>query len=215
MAEVMTYTSLKDDMRRYLERGYPNDPTVFAQIPRLIGLAERQIGHATKLQGFINVVTDSLVAGQSVYAKPNRWRETVSMVFGAGSDNANRTPIFPREYEYCRMYWPNPANRAAPRFYADYNLSHWLIVPTPLVTVPWEILFYEQPPFLDDSNQTNYLTDYAPNVLLYRCMMEAETFMKNDARLATWKPLYDEALQSLDVEDLQKIVDRSVTRQEA
>ena len=214
MAEVMTYDSLKDDMRRYLERGYPEDTTVFEQIPRLIGLAERAIATQLKISGFINVVTADLIAGQSVYAKPNRWRETVSMQFGQGVDNAVRTPIFPRAYEYCRMYWPNPSERGVPQFYADYNYDYWLIAPTPVATVPWEISYYQLPPLLDEVNQTNWLTDFAPNLLLYRSLLEATPFLKNDERIQTWKNFHDEAMQALDVQDLQKIVDRSVTRQE-
>jgi len=214
MAEVTTYTSLKDDMRRYLERGEPSDTLVFEQIPRLIGLAEREIARKVKVQGFIAVVTSTLVAGTSVYAKPNRWRETTSMAFGGGVDQA-RVQIFPRSYEYCRTYWPDPALRNPPQFYSDYDYQHWLIVPTPVTTLPWEVVYYELPPLLDDGNQTNWLTDYAPGALLYRALLEATPFLKNDERIPVWKNLYDEAMQSLDTEDLQKIVDRSVTRQEA
>jgi hypothetical protein len=42
MATAMTFTSLKQDVQRYLERGgtLASDPIVFEQIPRLINLAE-------------------------------------------------------------------------------------------------------------------------------------------------------------------------------
>lgn len=210
MAEVMTYTSLQSDMKRYLERGASaTDPEVFAQIPRLINLAERSLGRIIKVQGYINVVTADLVAGTSVYAKPDRWRQTVSMEAGSP-----RAPIFARDYEYCRRYWPDPSQRDVPEFYADYNYANWLIVPTPVVTLPWQIIYYEQPPYLDDTNQTNWLTDYAPNALLYRALLEATPFLKNDERIPTWKTFYDEAIASLDAEDIQKQLDRNAARTE-
>jgi hypothetical protein len=213
MAEVMTFDSLKEDVRRYLERGSTPDTTVYAQIPRLIGLAERSIARRLKVTGTINVVTSTLVAGTSVYAKPDRWRRTASMEFGLGTDpDQTREPIYPRSYEYCRDYWPNSVNRDVPKFYADYNFSWWLIVPTPVAAYPWQIIYYQQPPLLDDATQTNWLTDYAPNALLYRTLLEAEPFLKNDTRMNTWRPLYEEAVESINLEDLEKIVDRSAVR---
>lgn len=211
MSTSMTFTSLKADVRRYLERGSVSDTEVYEQIPSLIGLAERAIARKLKVTGTINVVVSELIAGQSVYAKPDRWRRTTSMEFGVGEDQA-RAPLFTRSYEYCREYWPDEAQREVPKFYADYDYANWLIVPTPVANYPWQIIYYQQPPLLSDSLQTNWLTDYAPNALLYRTMIEAEVFLKNDARLATWDPLYKDALADITMEDLEKVVDRSSVR---
>jgi hypothetical protein len=213
MAEVMTYTSLKDDIRRYLERGTITDTTVYAQIPRLIGLAERTIARQLKVTGIINVVESTLVAGTSVYPKPDRWRRTTSMEFGVGTPPLQkRLPLYPRVYEYCRAFWPNSDLRAQPKFYADYDYQHWLIVPTPVIDSPWQIIYYQLPPLLDDSNQTNWLTDYAPNALLYRSLLEATPFLKNDERIGTWENLYTEAIKDINTEDLEKVVDRAAVR---
>lgn len=214
MAAAMTYDSLLVDLRRYLERGGVTDEVVEEQLPRLINLAERAIVTDLKLLGMLNVVTSSLVAGTSVYAKPDRWRDTVSMNFGTGDDLNTRVQIFPRDYEYCRMYWPNSNDRDTPEFYADYNYTHWLIVPTPVITSPWEINYYQQLPYLEESNQTNWLSLYQPNLLLYRALLEATPFLKNDERIPTWQGMYQQMKEAVDTQDLQNIIDRSVTRQE-
>lgn len=211
MATSMTFTSLKEDVRRYLERGGVADTTVFDQLPSLIGLAERAIARKLKVTGTITVVTSTLVAGTGVYAKPDRWRRTTSMEFGEGPAQS-RQPIFTRSYEYCREYWPDPALRDTPKFYADYDYFHWLIVPTPVETVPWQIIYYQQPPLLENANQTNWLTDLAPAALLYRTLLECEPFLKNDSRIATWRGLYDEATAAIAIEDLEKMTDRSSDR---
>jgi hypothetical protein len=212
MPTAMTFTSLQEDVRRYLERGYVDDTTVYEQLPRLINLAERAIANELKFQGFINVVTTNLAAGTSTYDKPDRWRETVSMTFASGTGNNTRNSIFARSYEYCRTYWPDPTVQAAPEFYADYDYAHWLLVPTPDANYPLEIIYYQQPPLLDDSNQTNWLTDFAPNALLYRTLLEATPFLKNDERIPTWSTMYGQQMQALNTMDLQKIVDRAATR---
>lgn len=217
MATATTFASLLVDLRRYLERGSVTDPEVFAQLPTLINLAERNIARGLKILGTQNQVVGSppiggLIAGTSVYAKPDRWRGTISMNFGKGEDNNDRIFIFPRSYDYCRTYWPNSALTAEPIFYADYSYTHWLIVPTPILSYPWEIIYYQQPPYLDAATQTNWLSDYAPDVLLYRTLLECEPFLKNDERMVTWANLFKAGMEALDSEDIQRIIDRTTVR---
>jgi len=216
MATTMTFLTLQDDLRRYLERGstLASDPTVYEQLPRLINLAERRIARELKVQGFLEVVTDTMVVGQSVYAKPDRWRETASINFGGGTNLATRTPLFTRSYEYCRSYWPDESQRDTPEFYAEYNYDHWLIVPTPDQAYPFEVNYWALPPLLDETNTTNWLTEYAPQLLLYGALLEATPFLKNDDRIPTWQQFYDRAAQMLMGEDISKILDRAASRKE-
>lgn len=222
MPTSMTYSSLFADLQNYLERGTASDTIVINQLPRLINLAERAIATKLKIQGFITPVVSSLIAGTSVYQKPNGWRQTVSMNYGEVSTpdplaQNYRVPLFPRSYEYCRGYWPD-ANITdstlvnIPKFYADYDYNNWLIVPTPAINYPWEVNYYQQPPLLDNSNQTNWLTDFAPNLLLYRALMEAAPFLKNDERLQVWQAMYQEQLDTVDMQDLQKVAGREAVR---
>jgi len=217
MATTMTFETLKQDVRRYLERGatMASDAVVYEQIPRLINLAERRIARELKVEGFINVVSGNLIAGQSVYAKPDRWRDTVSMAIGVGATNDERKTLFTRVYEYLRSYWPNPTLTDEPIFYSDYDYEHWLIAPTPNQDYPFEILYYELPPLLDDAVQSNWITEYAPQLLLYGTLLEATPFLKNDERIPVWQNMYDRAAAMLNGEDLGKIPDRDSVRKEA
>lgn len=217
MATTMTFETLQQDVRRYLERGatYASDPVVYEQIPRLINLAERRIARELKIQGFINVVTGTFAVGQSVYSKPDRWRDTVSINIGTGAQNNSRKVLFSRAYEYLLSYWPDRTATEEPIFYSDYDYDHWLIAPTPDEEYPFEILYYELPPLLDDVVQTNWLTEYAPQLLLYGTLLEATPFLKNDERINVWQSMYDRAAAMLNGEDLAKILDRSAVRKEA
>ncbi len=210
MAYVMTYDSLLVDLRRYLERGFTqeSDQIVYDQLPRLITLGERRIARELKIEGFIRAVQTPLQVGVAVYLKPDRWRDTVSMTL-------NGVPIFARAYEYCRNYWPNEAQTGTPQFYADYDFQHWLLAPTPDAASTLEILYYEQPALLGEELQTNWLTEYAPDLLLYAALLEATPFLKSDERIQTWQALYDRAAQAISGEDLKRIMDRSANRSEA
>ena len=210
MAYVMTYDSLLVDLRRYLERGFTqeSDQIVYDQLPRLITLGERRIARELKIEGFIRAVQTPLQTGVAVYLKPDRWRDTVSMTL-------NGVPIFARAYEYCRNYWPNEAQTGTPQFYADYDFQHWLLAPTPDAASTLEILYYEQPALLGEELQTNWLTEYAPDLLLYAALLEATPFLKSDERIQTWQALYDRAAQAISGEDLKRIMDRTANRSEA
>lgn len=214
MPAQMTFTSLQEDVRRYLERGGATDPIVYDQIPRLITLAERRIARELKIQGFQTVVNTTLQANLAVYPKPDRWRDTISINVGTGANYNTHSPVFTRSYEYVRSYWPNETETGTPLFYADYDYSNWIFAPTPDAAYPMEVLYYELPPLLDDTNQTNWLTEFAPNILLYGVLVEATPFVKDDERVQLWQSYYDRALAAINGEDLQKIMDRSVNRRE-
>jgi hypothetical protein len=139
----------------------------------------------------------------------------VSINIGTGATGDNRKFLFTRDYEYIRTYWPNALDTDQPVFYSDYDYSHWLIAPTPDQDYPFEILYYELPPLLDDSVQTNWVTEYAPQLLLYGTLVEATPFLKNDERIQVWQSMYDRAAAMLNGEDLGKILDRSAVRKEA
>ena len=217
MPTALTFTSLQEDLRRYLERGEVADTTVYEQLPRLINNAEREIAQDLKILGFIDPMISTLVAGTSVYAKPDRWRQTVSMNYGiVGQDllqQNKRKQLYTRSYEYIRQYWPDSDVLGVPRFYADYSYTHWVIAPTPVINYPWEVVCWQLPALLDNINQTNWLTDYAPTTLLYRCLLECEPFLKNDQRIPTWKGMYDTSKQTLNVQDLRRIADRNTSRE--
>lgn len=210
----MTYSSLKTDMERYMERGgsVTSDPVVAAQIPRLINQAERNLAVKLKIQGTQETIEDFFETGNNVVVKPTRWRETISWNFLGGVSMNQRTPLFVRSYEYCRLYWPNDATTAAPKFYADYDYYHWLIAGTPDQDYPYEILYWQLPPLLDDSNQVNWLTEQAPRLLLFAALVEGAIFIKNAGLKAEWDAEFQKTLQDFNVQDLRKIADRDSKR---
>ena len=110
---------------------------------------------------------------------------------------------------------PRLVTTGTPAYYADYDYQHWLITPTPATAKTLEILYYEQPRFLGDDFQTNWVTEYIPDLLLYAALLEATPFLKNDERIQTWQAMYDRAAQAVNGEDLKRILDRSANRSEA
>jgi hypothetical protein len=205
VAAVMTYDSLVNDISTYLER---TDTATLEKIPTFIMLAEQVIASEIKFLGNLTVQQSTMVATQPVIDKPARWHKTVSMnVVVAGE----RRPVLLRKYEYLREYWPDPTQVDVPKFYCDYDYTHWLVAPSPASNYTFEVLYYERIQPLDSSNQTNWFTIYAPQALLYGSLLQAMPFLKNDDRMPMWQAQYDKIINTLKTEDLTRIADRQST----
>jgi hypothetical protein len=201
-ASVMTYDSLVENIQSYLER---SDTATLEKIPLFIMLAEQVIASQIKFLGNLTVNTSAMVANQATVDKPARWHKTVSMNITVAGE---RNPVLLRKYEYLREYWPEPATTGVPKFYADYDYTHWLVAPTPAAAYDFEVLYYERVQPLDSSNQTNWFTIYAPQALLYGSLLQAMPFLKNDERMGMWQQQYDLIINTLKAEDVQRIADR-------
>lgn len=217
MATEFTFTTLKETVRSYIERGSAKYDTVTnTQIPVAINLTERRMARELKIQGFQRSVFFTMQASLGVYQKPDRWRETISINIGTNLATATtfnqRVLLRELSYESATNYWPNRTTTGTPKFYADYDYEHYLFVPTPSTTFPAEILYWELPPLLDDRTQTNYLTDFAPNPLLHGTLAEMFGYLRNEQERAKWAAEYDRDMAALSGEDLQKILDRNYKR---
>lgn len=201
-AAVMTYDSLVDDVSTYLER---TDEATLIKIPQFIMLAEQVIAADIKFLGNLVVVESTMVIGEPVIAKPARWRKTVSMNVTVAGE---RFPVLLRKYEYLREYWPESTLKDVPKFYCDYDYTHWLVAPTPAAAYSYEALYYERVQPLDSSNQSNWFTEYAPQALLYGTLLQAMPFLKNDERLPMWQAQYQQIISALQTEDVTRVADR-------
>jgi hypothetical protein len=201
-AVVMTYDSLVLDIEKYLER---TDQATIEKIPTFIMLAEQVLATELKFLGNLTVVTSTMTQDNPIVDKPARWRKTVSMNVTV---DGKRYPVFLRKYEYLREYWPDPVQTDVPKYYCDYDYTHWLIAPTPAANYNFEVLYYERLQPLDSSNQTNWFTIYAPQALLYGSLLQAMPYLKNDERTPLWQAQYDKIVEQLKNEDILRIGDR-------
>lgn len=198
---VLTYDSLTSTVLQYLER---SDQAVVDAIPTFITLAEFEIAQQIKTLGQLQVVESTMNAGDPTISKPARWRKTVSMSI---VKNGQRLPVLLRKYEYLKTYAPNAATTGTPLYYADYDYEHWLVAPTPDAAYVFEVLYYERISPLSSENQTNWITQNAPNAMLFGTLLQAMPFLKNDSR-QIFQQKYDQALAALKTEDVTRLGDR-------
>lgn len=200
---VMTYDSLTSTVLQYLER---SDAAVVEAIPTFITLCEFEIAQYIKTLGQMEVVDANMNIGNPVIAKPARWRKTVSMTL---SKSGLKQPILLRKLEYLNAYAQDVTATGTPLYYADYDFEHWIVAPTPDQAYAFEALCYTRLQPLSSAYQTNWLTQNAPNAMLFGTLKQTAPFLKNDARMALWKQMFDEALAALKTEDTLRVADRS------
>lgn len=199
----MTYNSLVENVQQYMER---DDAEFIAQIPSLIALAESSIAAELKTYMQLIVVETSLSQNQDVLDKPARWRKTVSM-------KVSGQPILLRSQDYVSQYNAE-ADAGIPKYYADYDWSHWNFAPLPDQEYPVEIIYYAEIQPLDETNQQNLWTAVAPQAMLFGTLLQAQGYLKALDKLPVWKQYYTDAIQALKQEDNTRRVDRNVSVQE-
>lgn len=199
MAEALTYDSLVEDLSSYAER---SDSSYLDRIPRFIMMAENRIASEVHGLGYLRFVSGALTPSDPVIPKPARWRETSSMFITV---NGEATFLNQRGYAYCKSYWPDKTILAQPSYYCDYGYEHFLVAATPDQAYPFELAYHERPVPLDETNQTNWTTQYAPQLLLYATLLEAQPWLKLDDRIAVFQGMYDRAAAAVKAEAERRV----------
>lgn len=200
---VMTYDSLTQAVLQSLER---SDTSTQNYVPTAITMAEFEIAQQIKTLGQLEVADTTLSPSNPILAKPARWRKTVSMTLVS---NGLKQPVLLRKLEYLSAYAQSVSAPGTPLFYADYDYDHWMFAPTPDIAYAVEALVYTRLEPLSSSNQTNWLTQNAPNAMLFGALKQMMLFLKDDQRLAVFKGMFDEAMSTLKTEDTLRVGDRS------
>lgn len=197
-----TYAQLTTLIPEYAER---TDTDFADHIPTFVALAENRLATEMKQQGFQAVVSGTLPLTASM-EKPSFWKETISFYY-TNADGV-RTPLLLRALEYVRNYWPNSSLQDTPKFYADYNATHFLLGPTPAVAYDFELVYYARLQPLSDDNQSNWLTLNAPQALFAAIMVEACRYIKSP-RQPVWEDMYQSSVGGLKQENSERQADRT------
>ena len=86
---------------------------------------------------------------------------------------------------FVQSFNPNSATTGEPRYYAQFDITHFILAPTPDIAYPVELHYFYRPASLTagaDSG-TTWLSKNASVALLYGSLIEAYTFMKGEADL--------------------------------
>ena len=76
-----------------------------------------------------------------------------------------------------------------------------LFGPAPDTTYTGKLLYYLRPAALSSDSDTNFVLANARGLLLYGALIQAATYIKDDAAIAKWAALYDDLLDQVFEQD--------------
>lgn len=187
---ISTYSELQTAVANWLHR---SDLT--ERIKEFITLGEARINRDLRIRAMETLLQDTVTSGTRLIAVPADFIDARTLTLTA-NPLINLNYITPEQMD-TRI----PGSTAGqPKFFTIIG-SNIKLGPAPSVTYTYDLVYYAKFPALSVGAPTNWLTANAPDLLLYAALLEAEPFIINDPRLATWGQMYDRAKDAIGVVD--------------
>jgi len=186
---ITTYSELKTAVANWLNRA---DLTSY--VADFVRLGEDRIYRELRIRAMETALSDTIASG--VIAVPSDYIELKhAYVNGTPTRKLNRCDP---EFIYDR--YPLRSSNGKPSFIAREG-SNFIFGPYPDSAYTIKGIYYARLSALSDSNTTNWFVTNAPGILLYSALLQAEPFLKNDARMATWEAMYQNAKDGIEREE--------------
>jgi len=190
----MNYTTLVTLLQDYTQN---SSSEFIAAIPEIVKLAEDRIYQSVQIPALKRNATSNFVSGNKYLAAPTDFLAAYSMA--VKSDTGVYSYLLEKEVGYINEAFPNPNVAGVPRYYALFDNATFVVSPTPSDFFDVDLHYFYEPESIVTAG-TSWLGDNVESVLFYGCLVEAYTYMKGDADLATlYRARYDEALNRLKV----------------
>ena len=183
------YTSFVTVVENYLAR-----TDLSSQIPDFIQMAQYRMTRDLRTQKMLSSTTLSLSA--STVAFPSDILEVREI-------HIQGNPVIRLEYQSPDLFFRDGQTTLSGRpHYFTMLGTEFKFAPGPDTSYTVQILYYAQPTFISSTTASNLFLAYYPDALLYATLAEAEPYLMNDQRIATWSALYDRAIANIKKSDL-------------
>jgi hypothetical protein len=185
-----TFADLKATIADYLNR---DDLT--AVIPSFITIAEAKFNRKLRTRQMVKRATATI--DTQYFAYPTDWLQAKEFIL-------NTNPI-----TYMEFVTDKQANElrqdkiigvGKPTYYTIVG-TQIEVIATPDTGYTGELAYYGKIPALSDSNTSNWLLAYAPDLYLYGALLEASPYLKDDERLAVWGQMYISSISDIEIAD--------------
>ena len=188
---LATYSELVSTVESYLAR---SDLT--SVIPTFVMLAQQRMSRDLRTREMLKVATTTATDG--TVEIPTDFLEMREMHFQGN-------PPITLEYESPDKFFRDllTTTSGLPYYYTIIGYE-FQFAPAPSSSKVLQMLYYAEPTFISSTTSSNlYLANY-PDALLYATLAEAEPYLMNDTRIATWSAMYDRAIQNIMNSDIGK-----------
>lgn len=188
-----------------------SDDDFLEQIPFFILMAQRILSVKGKTLGFMQTSDSNFIVNQSNYSYPADWRNTISLSFGTGDDYSQFNILEKRTEDFCLYYIQDTAETGTPKYYADTQYGNFIVAPRPDNTYGFRLKYYKTMEPISEENSTNWLTNYAPDLLWVACKIQAALYLQNQALVGQYTADLNDLLISYQNEDISRQTDRTAS----
>lgn len=186
-----TFAQLKTAIQDYTEN---TESSFVTNLPNFIKNAEQRIFKTVDLELFRKNATSALTQNDQYLSVPTDYLASFSVSI---TKNSAKEFLLQKDVNFIQEYNPNPATTGTPKYYAYFDVDNFIVAPTPDSNYAVELHYYYRPASLTagaDSG-TTWLSENAPNALLYGSLVEAYTYMKGEQdMLSMYEKQFTEAL---------------------
>jgi hypothetical protein len=188
------YTDLIDKIDQYLLQY-----DISGQVEDFITLAEKRMDREVRHR-LMSGTKEGFLGGSDSVTLPAQYAETITWRVTTPFPGLTLTRVPPdRFFDLYAASIPGP-----PQIYTIIG-NEAFMAPNPETAgtdeFPYKLFYYSKVPPLTLTNSTNWLLDAAPDLYLYGALLEAEPFVLNDERMATWEKMYERGRASLNASD--------------
>jgi hypothetical protein len=189
-----TYSSLKTAIQDYTEN---TETTFVTHMDDFIKLSEERILKNVQLQLFRKNVTGTMTSSNQYLAAPSDFLAPFSLSITSSSV---KDFLQYKDVNFVQSFNPNSATTGTPRYYALFDITNFIIGPTPDSEYVTEMHYFYRPASLTAAGDsgTTWLSENATLALLYGCLTEAYTYMKGEQDLmAEYEKRFGESMVAL------------------
>lgn len=186
---ITNYSTLKVAIADWLDRD-----DLSTQLDTFIDLCEARLARELRIKPMETALSDTIASG--VIAVPSDYLE-MRYVYVDGSPTRLLEQKDPGW-----IYWQYPDRAATSKpAYIARDGSSFIFGPFPDSTYTIAGSYYAKFTALSASNETNWLTTNAPDLLLYGALLAATPYIGDDERANVWSAQYEQALKHVTRQD--------------
>jgi len=185
-----TYTTLIAGLQAWVE---DDDSEFTGSINDVLDLAELRLTKDLDLALFRRTDSTAVMSiGSPNVTKPTIGAPNVLIATKVIYLTNGGLTVFPqlRGQDYCVDYEAGVSANGVPKYWAEASETTYFITPRPALAWTVNVRYLSRPPQLTPSNQTNWLSTYAYDLLFKAALAEAEKFLKSDERAPIWEADY-------------------------
>ena len=177
----MTLAELKQQIQDYCEN---SETTFVSNLNNFIESAEERIFKNVQLNFFRRNQTGSLTTSNPYLNCPSDFLAPFSLSFTSGT---TKTFLLYKDVNFLQEAYPDTSVTGSPKYYSFFDIDNFFLAPTPDSGYTVELHYYYRPPSLtaQGDSGTTWLSENAPQTLLYGALIEAYTFMKGETDVIT------------------------------